>query len=318
MTTPDAPSRAGTSGAARTVAVFAFAAAGALNGAIMLLAPAEWYAAVPGVAVSGPFNAHLVRDVGAAFLAVSLPLIVVVAGLPGARRVFALPALIFLGLHALVHAAEVLDHGVPDGAALAVDVLGVYLPAAVILALVLRPRRTRLPAALAEGLIRAGEQRLGVALPYLREVARLAPATFARLGQISGLGAESGQAPRDLAHLAALGAVAHDDCGECLQIHVNLARRDGVPAAVLKAALAGRFDELPPALAGAFRFGRATAANDPELARWAGEIEAALGRGVLIDLSFAVALARFHPSLKRGMGLARSCALIDLDWREAA
>ena len=36
------------------------------NGLVMLLAPADWYAAIPGVPQSGPFNHHFVCDIGAA------------------------------------------------------------------------------------------------------------------------------------------------------------------------------------------------------------------------------------------------------------
>jgi hypothetical protein len=39
----------------------------AANGFVMLGAPAAWYAAVPGVAATGPFNAHFIRDVGVAY-----------------------------------------------------------------------------------------------------------------------------------------------------------------------------------------------------------------------------------------------------------
>jgi hypothetical protein len=48
------------------------AALGAYHGANavgMLAAPVRWYGAVPGVATSGPFNPHFVRDIGFAFLA---------------------------------------------------------------------------------------------------------------------------------------------------------------------------------------------------------------------------------------------------------
>ena len=38
------------------------------QGAVMLLAPAWFYAAVPGVDETGPFNPHLMRDVGCAYL----------------------------------------------------------------------------------------------------------------------------------------------------------------------------------------------------------------------------------------------------------
>jgi hypothetical protein len=40
----------------------------AVNGVFMVVAPAAWYPIVPGVVESGPFNAHFIRDIGAAFL----------------------------------------------------------------------------------------------------------------------------------------------------------------------------------------------------------------------------------------------------------
>lgn len=38
------------------------------NGAFMLVAPEDWYFAVPGVTTTGPFNQHFVRDIGLIFL----------------------------------------------------------------------------------------------------------------------------------------------------------------------------------------------------------------------------------------------------------
>jgi hypothetical protein len=44
----------------------------AINGAVMMLAPAWWYPRVPGVIETGPLNDHFVRDIGAAYLACAL------------------------------------------------------------------------------------------------------------------------------------------------------------------------------------------------------------------------------------------------------
>lgn len=40
----------------------------AANGLFMLADPAQWYAIVPGVPETGPFNAHFVRDIGAIYV----------------------------------------------------------------------------------------------------------------------------------------------------------------------------------------------------------------------------------------------------------
>jgi hypothetical protein len=44
------------------------------NGLAMLFASSTWWASVPGVPDTGPFNPHFVEDVGAAFLMAGLAL----------------------------------------------------------------------------------------------------------------------------------------------------------------------------------------------------------------------------------------------------
>jgi hypothetical protein len=39
----------------------------AANGSMMLAVPSAWYAIMPGVAATGPFNPHFIRDIGVAY-----------------------------------------------------------------------------------------------------------------------------------------------------------------------------------------------------------------------------------------------------------
>ena len=73
----------------------------AANGLIMLAVPAAWYAAVPGVPATGPFNAHFVRDIGVAYLVTGVALTFFARD--RAARPAALAGTAFLALHALVH-----------------------------------------------------------------------------------------------------------------------------------------------------------------------------------------------------------------------
>jgi hypothetical protein len=70
-------------------------------GLVMLAAPLAFYQQVPGVTETGPFNPHLVRDVGCAFLAAGLAF----AWLAHDARAWpaALAGAAFLTLHGLVH-----------------------------------------------------------------------------------------------------------------------------------------------------------------------------------------------------------------------
>jgi hypothetical protein len=85
----------------RRIIAAIFALLTVLNGTLMLFDGATWYASVPGVVETGPYNPHFVQDIGAAFL---------VAGLALAARAWRpiyWPAAVagagFLAAHALIH-----------------------------------------------------------------------------------------------------------------------------------------------------------------------------------------------------------------------
>jgi len=71
-----------------------------VNGLVMLVAGPFWYARVPGVTATGPFNPHFIQDIGVAFL---------VAGLALAARAWrprywpAIAGAGFLAAHGLIH-----------------------------------------------------------------------------------------------------------------------------------------------------------------------------------------------------------------------
>ncbi len=93
----------------------------------MVVAPGSWFHSFPGVALSGSFNPHLVRDLGVAF------------GVAGAgftwsalRPLGALPIVVsssaFLAGHAVIHIAEMLSGASGHHRVLA-DALAVHIPA---------------------------------------------------------------------------------------------------------------------------------------------------------------------------------------------
>jgi len=104
------------------------------NGAFMLAASAAWYEAVPGVPMTGPFNGHFIKDIGAIYLVCGLAL-----GWFAWRPPQGWPALVaaaaWLVLHAAVHVRDALGgHGLHD---VQRDLIGVYVLAAIPLALAL-------------------------------------------------------------------------------------------------------------------------------------------------------------------------------------
>lgn len=288
------------------------------NGLAMMLAPSFWYLATPGVPETGPLNVHFVRDIGAAYLAVVVAIVLLLRGLVTKRALIGVAA-VFMVAHAGFHLVDTLmGHGA-HGSGLALELVGVYLPGLLFL-LPFLPRRLGnitppLPASLIEAQIAKGEKRLGVKLDYMRKVAADAPHMLSRLGRVSELMGDGGltHVPKPAAHIAMIGATQIEDCGECLQIHVNLARADQVPVALLRAALANDPAAMPADIAAAYRFGRAVAAHDGEADERRLELERMLGKAAVVELAYIVALVHFYPAFKRGIGVAQACSAVRIE-----
>ena len=111
-----------------STAIAALLGFGALaNGIYMLVSPARWYLAVPGVTTTGPFNQHFLRDIGIIFLLLGAAFLIGAAR-PANRIVLWATASFWLGCHALFHAWEVATGMCPPWA-LARDFPAVSLPA---------------------------------------------------------------------------------------------------------------------------------------------------------------------------------------------
>jgi hypothetical protein len=110
----------------------------ALNALLMLAVPAEWYAAVPGVAQTGPFNAHFVRDIGAAYWVAAAGLCCFAAS--AQARAAAQLGAAFLALHALVHLGDAVA-GREHAPELLPDLASVFLPAVLAVSIAWLPHR---------------------------------------------------------------------------------------------------------------------------------------------------------------------------------
>jgi hypothetical protein len=110
----------------------------AANGLIMLVVPSTWYAIVPGVAETGPFNAHFVRDIGVAYLVCGVAL--AWFALERIAQPAALAAAAFLALHALVHLWDAVA-GREHAHQLLLDVPTILLPPVLAFWITLAPGR---------------------------------------------------------------------------------------------------------------------------------------------------------------------------------
>ena len=105
-----------------------------VNGIEMFFFPSAWFfRLVPGVPETGPFNAHLVMDGGTFFLAVGVGLIF--AALDPRRNAIAVLVAAVAGvMHSILH---IYSHaaGLLSAKHLATEILGIYIPAIILIAI---------------------------------------------------------------------------------------------------------------------------------------------------------------------------------------
>jgi hypothetical protein len=89
-----------------------------------------------------------------------------------------------------------------------------------------------------------------------------------------------------------------------------MAERAGVSPAVLRTVLADQPEAMPPDVALAWRFTRATLAHDAAADAYREEIVKRWGRRGLVSLTFAITAARIYPTVKYALGHGEACTRV--------
>ncbi len=167
--------------------------------------------------------------------------------------------------------------------------------------------------AIIERRIDAGARELGGSMDYMKDILRASFPAFRRFTRIFSIADYRGRLPADAYHLARIVAARDEDCGTCVQIEVNLARKAGVEREVLRAVIAFDPDALPPQLADTYRFVDAVVRSTGEDGALQGAVVEHYGQGGLAELALAIGASRFLPVVKRTMGHATACARVNVE-----
>jgi hypothetical protein len=145
---------------------------------------------------------------------------------------------------------------------------------------------------------------------YMRDLLAASPVSFLKFSVLSGLTPRRA-APAEALAAAGIAATLREDCGPCTQIGVDMAERSGVPAAVLRAILAGDAPAMGETAALAWRFAQASLDRDMEIADpLRAEIVRRWGEKALVAISLAIVTGRMYPTLKYALGHGKVCSRI--------
>ena len=156
------------------------------------------------------------------------------------------------------------------------------------------------------------EKELGAPIDEMRYVAKHSLSALRAWGSVHSWAHYRKAMPAEAFYVAKIAAYRQEDCGTCLQIAVNLAKKAGVKTDLIRAAMEGRVSALPGELRMVYRFAeqQANGQDDPELRE---QIRLGYGDEALIDLAFAIVGSRAFPTFKRVLGYAKSCTQVTIE-----
>jgi hypothetical protein len=161
--------------------------------------------------------------------------------------------------------------------------------------------------------ISAFERQWNYDASYVHEMIEADPRAAWKFQRAAALGKYQKDVPKDALAAAGITAVRHEDCGPCTQLGVAMAERAGVDPKVLRAVLTESPDMMPPDVALAWRFTRATLDHDPSADRYRDDIIKRWGPRAVMSLAFAIVTARLYPTVKYAMGHGKACTRIVVD-----
>jgi hypothetical protein len=145
---------------------------------------------------------------------------------------------------------------------------------------------------------------------YLKEMIDISPKAAWMFARATSLGNYRHDVPLAAQVAAALTAVRAEDCGPCTQLGTEMAERQGVSPAVLRAILTDDVMAMPDDVALAWRFTRATLAHDAAADGYRREIVTRWGPRAVLTLAFLMTTARMYPTVKYAMGHGQVCSRV--------
>ena len=142
---------------------------------------------------------------------------------------------------------------------------------------------------------------------YMRDMLAADPRAVLTVGKIGAISKYRKDVPPAAYWAAGIVGTMAEDCGPCTQLVIDMAQREGVDPAILRAIVARDLAALPFQVALAARFAEATLRHAPEADDLRDEVVQQFGKRGLVSLAFALTASRLYPTLKYALGHGRAC-----------
>lgn len=159
----------------------------------------------------------------------------------------------------------------------------------------------------------AFEREYGYDVSYARALLAADTRALLAFAKIEAMGSYKRDVPARVWYAVKITGVIAEDCGPCTQLGVTMARKAGVPGAILAAVLRGDDAALPEDVRLGVAFARAALAHSPDADPLRERIVARWGERAVIALAFALASAKVYPTVKYALGYGKTCQRVVVD-----
>jgi hypothetical protein len=160
---------------------------------------------------------------------------------------------------------------------------------------------------LIHGKLKSVERELGAPVDYLHHMVDTSLGAFFKFAKIMPMASYRKVLPVEVYHVAGMVSSRHADCGTCLQIAVNLARKDGLAEPIIRAILDRDPAALREELSDVYHFAEKVVSATYDETAFRDAIRNRYGEKGIVELALVIGSAQVFPLVKRTMGYAVSC-----------
>ena len=153
------------------------------------------------------------------------------------------------------------------------------------------------------------EKNLGESVDWARYLVDKALGVFFKYVLAIPLFSQWKYSPAEAISISRLITVLKEDCGSCVQIEINMAKRRNVSQALIQCVLQKDYQKLDDKYQRVAHFTEAVincTGNEKELGD---RVKEAFGEKAFLEISLAIATSRFYPTIKRALGYSTQCKL---------
>jgi hypothetical protein len=147
-------------------------------------------------------------------------------------------------------------------------------------------------------------------MSYARELLGWSRKAFWRFARVAGLADCREGVPLATWHAAKVVGARSEDCGPCIQLVVDMARKDGVDDAALRAVLRDDLAAMDADTSLGYRYARAVVAHGADIFALREELLRRFGPKAMASLVLALTASRMYPMFKYAMGHGHACVRV--------